>query len=116
MAETARVLGKMHPDGVKIHLLHVIRGTRLFEIYERGEYVPMELSEYAETVVRQLELLPPETTIERLTGDGDRRTLAAPLWSRDKLRVLGTIDQLMAERNTWQGRLFGKLSENEVAK
>ena len=116
MAETARVLGKMRPDGVKIHLLHVIRGTRLFELYERGEYVPMELSAYAETVVSQLELLPPETTIERLTGDGDRRTLAAPLWSRDKIRVLGTIDKLMAEKNTWQGRLFEKSVEGEAAK
>ena len=116
MTDTVRVLGKMRPDGVKIHLLHVIRGTRLFELYEKGEYVPMELSAYAETVVRQLELLPPETTIERLTGDGDRRTLAAPLWSRDKIRVLGSIDQLMAEKNTWQGRLFEKSVESEAVK
>ena len=116
MVETARVLGKMRPDGVKIHLLHVIRGTRLFEIYERGEYMPMELTAYVNTVVRQLELLPPETTIERLTGDGDQRTLAAPLWSCDKIRVLGTIDRLLAERNTWQGRLFQNMKEIEVAK
>ena len=106
MVETACVLGKMRPDGIKIHLLHVINGTRLHELYEYGKYLPMELTDYAETVVRQLEVLPPETTIERLTGDGDRRTLIAPIWSRDKIRVLGTIDQLMAERNTWQGRLF----------
>ncbi|MFB0920435.1 MAG: TIGR01212 family radical SAM protein [Oscillospiraceae bacterium] len=114
MVETARVLGEMRPDGIKIHLLHVIRGTRLFEMYERGEYVPMELLPYAETVVHQLELLPPETTIERLTGDGDRRTLAAPLWSRDKIKVLGTIDRLLAEKSTWQGRLFKKSDESEA--
>lgn len=106
MLETARTLGKMRPDGVKIHLLHVLLGTKLCEMYERGEYIPMELSDYAETVVRQLEVLPPETTIERLTGDGDRRKLRAPLWSRDKIRVLGTIDKLMAESDTWQGKLF----------
>lgn len=115
MVETARVLGKMRPDGVKIHLLHVIRGTRLFDMYERGVYSPMELMAYADTVVHQLELLPPETTIERLTGDGDRRTLVSPLWSRDKLCVLGTIDRILAERNTWQGRLFRSMSEIEVA-
>ncbi|MEA4895519.1 MAG: TIGR01212 family radical SAM protein [Oscillospiraceae bacterium] len=113
MIETARVLGRMRPDGVKIQLLHVIEGTRLFEMYERGEYAPMELADYTDTVVRQLEVLPPETTIERLTGDGDRRTLISPLWSRDKIRVLGTIDRLMAERNTWQGSLF--TDETEAA-
>ena len=106
MVETARTLGRMRPDGVKIHLLHVISGTPLCEIYERGEYVPMSLLDYTKTVVRQLEVLPPETTIERLTGDGDRETLVAPLWSRDKIRVLGTIDKLMASEDTWQGRLF----------
>jgi len=106
MAQTARTLGKMRPDGVKIHLLHVINGTRLCEMYERGEYEPMSFRNYTETAVRQLEVLPPETTIERLTGDGERTTLVAPLWSRDKICVLGTIDRLMAEKNTWQGRLF----------
>jgi len=106
MVETARTIGKMRPDGVKIHLLHVITGTPLCEMYERGEYVPMSLSDYVETVVRQLEVLPPETTIERLTGDGDQKTLVAPIWSQDKIRVLGTIDKLMASEDTWQGRLF----------
>lgn len=106
MVETARTLGKMRPDGIKIHLLHVISGTPLCELYERGEYAPMSLSDYTKTVVRQLEVLPSETTIERLTGDGDRETLVAPLWSRDKIRVLGTIDKLMVSEDTWQGKLF----------
>lgn len=108
MVETARILGRLQPDGVKIHLLHVISGTKLCEMFERGEYSPMSLADYTETVVRQLEVLPPETTLERLTGDGERNALIAPLWSRDKIRVLGTIDKLMAEKNTWQGRLFQK--------
>ena len=106
MVETARILGQLRPDGVKIHLLHVILGTKLCDIYERGEYLPMSLEAYVDTVVRQLEVLPPETTIERLTGDGERETLLAPLWSRDKIRVLGTIDKLLVDKNTWQGRLF----------
>ena len=106
MVETVRTLGQLQPNGVKIHLLHVISGTKLCEMFERGEYSPMSLSDYTQTVVRQLEVLPPETTLERLTGDGERNALRAPLWSRDKIRVLGTIDKLMAEKNTWQGRLF----------
>ena len=82
-------------------------------MFERGEYQPMSFDEYVDTVVRQLEVLPPETTIERLTGDGDKRTLAAPLWSRDKIRVLGTVDKEMADRGTWQGRLYGSVEVNK---
>ncbi len=108
MVETARTLGLLRPDGIKIHLLHVIKGTKLHQMYEANEYIPMSLEDYTETVVRQLEVLPQETTIERLTGDGDKKTLIAPLWSRNKIRVLGTIDFLMARANTWQGRLFSE--------
>lgn len=106
MLETAEALGKLRPDGVKIHLMHVIDGTALAELYRRGEYQPMEKQDYIDTVVKQLELLPPETVIERLTGDGDKNTLLSPLWSRDKISVLGGIDKRMAELDTWQGRLF----------
>ena len=106
MVETARTLGQLQPDGVKIHLLHVVLGTKLCEMYDRGEYSPMSLDSYTDTVVRQLEVLPPDATIERLTGDGERKTLIAPLWSRDKIRVLGTIDKLMVQKDTWQGRLL----------
>ncbi len=106
MAESARVLGELRPDAVKIHLLHVIRGTRLCEMYNNGLYEPMTPDAYIDAVVRQLEVLPPETVIERLTGDGDKRTLIAPLWSRDKIRVLGSIDKAMAERDTWQGKRY----------
>lgn len=106
MLETARVLGKLRPDGVKIHLLHVIKGTRLCEMYESGEYTPLEKAEYIDTVIGQLELMPQETVIERITGDGDKKKLAAPLWSADKISVLGGIDKRMAEIGTYQGRLF----------
>ena len=106
MLETARSLGRLRPDGVKIHLLHVIKGTRLCEMYESGEYTPLEKAEYIDTVIGQLELLPAETVIERITGDGDKKKLAAPLWSADKISVLGGIDKRMAEIGTYQGRLF----------
>ena len=115
MLETARQLGQLRPDGVKIHLLHIISGTKLAELYQNGRYSPMSLEEYTDTVVRQLELLPMETVIERLTGDGDRKTLLAPQWSRDKIRVLGTIDKLMSLRDTFQGKLFeDQTGEGEI--
>lgn len=106
MLETARALGKLRPDGVKIHLMHIIKGTALADIYASGKYAPMTKEDYIDTVIKQLELLPPETVIERLTGDGDKRTLLAPLWSMDKISVLGGIDKRMTELDTWQGKRF----------
>ncbi len=106
MLDTARKIARLRPDGVKIHLLHVIRGTALAQMFESGQYCPMEREDYIGVVVRQLELLPETTVMERLTGDGDKRTLLAPLWSRDKISVLGGIDRTMARADTWQGRLF----------
>lgn len=104
MLETAEILGKMKPDGVKIHLLHVIKGTVLEQMYNRGEYVPLEKERYVDIAVRQLELLPPQTVIERITGDGDKRKLVAPLWSADKISVLGAIDKEQASRGSYQGK------------
>lgn len=106
MLETARKVGRLRPDGLKIHSAHVLKGTRLCEMYELGEYTPLEREEYIDTVVRQLELIPPETVIERVTGDGDKSLLVAPLWSRDKIAVLGGIDKRMADLDTFQGRSF----------
>lgn len=106
MLETARCLGKLRPNGVKIHSLHVLRGTRLFELYKIGEYTPLTREEYIDITVRQLELFPPEIIIERVTGDGDKSLLAAPLWSADKIAVLGGLDKHLAELDTYQGKLF----------
>ena len=64
----------------------------------------MQKEQYIDTVVRQLELLPPETVIERLTGDGDKKTLIAPVWSTDKISILGGIDKRQAELGSYQGK------------
>lgn len=106
MLKTAEILGKMKPQGVKIHLLHVIKGTELERIYNEGLYQPMEKKEYVSVTVKQLELLPPETVIERITGDGDKRKLIAPLWSRDKISVIGAVDKLQADLDSYQGKCF----------
>lgn len=103
MLSTARELGRLSPHAVKIHLLHIIRGTALAAMYERGEFEAMSMDGYIETVCDQLELLSADTLIERLTGDGDRETLIAPLWSRDKKAVLNGIDKELRRRGTVQG-------------
>lgn len=106
MIESAREVARLRPDQLKLHLLHVIEGTALADMYDRQEFECLTLDEYADIVVRQLELMPPETVIGRLTGDGMSDTLIAPEWSRKKLVVMNTIDKLMYERGTWQGKMY----------
>ena len=106
MIKTACVLGKMRPDAVKIHLLHILEGTRAQKAFEAGELVPMSKDRYIDTVCRQLAYLPPECVIERLTGDGPRDKLIAPRWSLDKISVLAGIDREMCLRGTVQGEFF----------
>lgn len=106
MINTAKTIGKLKPDGVKIHLLHVLKGTSYEKEYEKGKLVPMTKDAYINTVIRQLEYLPETTVIERITGDGSKENLIAPLWSLDKISVLGSIDKEMNAMNTYQGILF----------
>ncbi len=104
MLETVRELARLEIDEIKIHLLHIIDGTKLAEEYTSGKIKPMEYSEYIEIVCNQLELLPSETVVARLTGDGDRTALLAPLWSRNKRSVLNGIDKELRKRNSYQGK------------
>ncbi|MBE6880506.1 MAG: TIGR01212 family radical SAM protein [Ruminococcaceae bacterium] len=104
MIATAKEVGRLAPDGVKIHLLHINKDTVLEKMYLDGKYIPMEKEDYIKTVAEQLLYIPQTTVIERLTGDGDRRYLVAPLWSRDKISVLGGIDKYMAQFDIWQGK------------
>lgn len=106
MLETAYRLGKMKPDGLKIHLLHIIENTELARMYYRQQYIPMTMEDYVSITVKQLEYIPAETVIERLTGDGDKSKLVSPLWSTDKIAVLGAIDQLQAQLDTYQGKKY----------
>ena len=104
MIQTVKDVASLHPEQVKIHLLHVIRGTRLAEIYERGEYTPMSMDEYVDTVALALTLLPEDTVIGRLTGDGMQSELLSPEWSRKKTVVINNIDKKMHALNLVQGQ------------
>lgn len=107
MLRSVRELAMLAPDHVKLHLLHVLRSSRLGEIYERGAYTPLERAHYIDLVVRALTMLPPETVIARLTGDGMGDDLLAPDWSRKKVSVINDIDKKLYENNLWQGKYFG---------
>lgn len=106
MLSSVREVARLHPDQVKLHLLHVLRGTKLAELYERGEYTPLERERYISLVVSALELLPPDTVIARLTGDGMGDALLAPEWSRKKVSVINDIDKLMYATDSYQGKYF----------
>lgn len=103
MLETARVLGDLGVNGVKIHLLCVLNNTRLVKLYYQGKIPMMEEDEYVETACDFLELLPPEVTIHRLAGNGLKPNMLAPAWLSKKFVVLNKIDKLLEERNSWQG-------------
>ena len=93
-------------DGVKLQLLHVLKNTDLALLYEKAPFPVFSLEEYCDFVVTCIEHLPPEMVIHRLTGDGPRSLLIAPLWSTDKKRVLNTIRKRFQEWDTWQGKYY----------
>ena len=104
MMKTVRDVAALAPDQVKIHLLHVLKNTEMARIYERGEYTPLKKDEYVALVADAIELLPPDTVVARLTGDGMADDLLAPDWSRKKVAVINDIDKLLYSRSSWQGR------------
>lgn len=108
MMQTAREVSKMKIDGVKIHLLHVIKNTPMEKMLEKGMLNPLTQDEYINLVCDQLEILPPEMIIHRLTGDGKRDELVAPLWSLKKWEVLNQIDDTLKSRNSYQGIKYKK--------
>lgn len=104
--ETAEYIGKSNADGIKIHLLHVLKGTKLAEMYEKGNFTLPTLEEYTELLIGCLKRIPPEMVIHRLTGDGAKKDLIAPLWSADKKRVLNYINSEFKRQELKQGELL----------
>ncbi|MGN0692750.1 MAG: TIGR01212 family radical SAM protein [Oscillospiraceae bacterium] len=106
MLDTVKELSKLKLHGIKLHLLHIVRGTAMAEEYLRGEFTLPTLEEYVDIICDQLELMPHDVCIERLTGDGAADTLIAPLWSRKKFVVMNEIDKEMRRRDSWQGKKY----------
>lgn len=107
MLATAAEMARLRVDGIKIHLLHVLDGTPLGELYRRGEIRVLEQSEYVALAADFIERLHPDTLVHRLTGDGPRHALLAPLWSLNKWEVLNAIDDELVRRGSRQGGCSG---------
>ena len=103
MAETARYIGQSGANGVKFHLLHVLRGTDLAADWEAGKFQTMSLEAYIEVLEECVRQIPREMVIHRLTGDGAKKDLLAPLWSGDKKRVLNAIHKAFLRDDVEQG-------------
>lgn len=104
MVATARYVGRSGADGIKLQLLHVLEGTDLARDYRAGRVPVLTLEEYIRILEACLAVLPPEMVIHRLTGDGAKKDLLAPLWSADKKKVLNAIRAAFARDQVRQGR------------
>jgi len=103
MLQTARDVAALHPDAVKIHMLNVLKNTVMADEFISDPFPVLTMDEYIDIVIKQLELLPPDIVIQRLTGDGDANEIIVPIWVKNKIVVLNGIDKEMKRRNTWQG-------------
>ena len=106
MYQTVSYVGKSGADGIKLQLLHVLKNTRLADIYQSGAFEVLTLEKYTDVVCNCVELIPRHMVIHRLTGDGAKRLLIAPKWSGNKKLVLNTINKAMRDRNIIQGSKF----------
>jgi radical SAM protein (TIGR01212 family) len=106
MLETVRQVAAMDVQGIKIHLLHLMKKTPMVKQWEAGLLRFMEQDEYIKLVVDALEIIPPEMIVHRLTGDAPRDLLIGPMWSLKKWEVLNAIDKELRDRDTWQGKLW----------
>ncbi len=104
MRETGRRIADLDIQGLKIHLLHLMKGTPLAVKYEQHPFPFLKQGEYVDMVIDLLEILPARVVIHRLTGDSPRDLLIGPTWSMNKWEILNRIDQRLMERNTWQGK------------
>ena len=99
MLDTVRYLAGLQPqlDGVKLQMLHILKGTKLGEQYERAPFSLLSLEEYAGLIAESFRILPAQTVLHRMTGDGPKRILLAPDWTRDKKNVLNTLNRAIAQ-------------------
>lgn len=106
MIESAEAIAHLPIHAVKIHMLHIMEGTRMAQEYKESPFPVLSKEDYIDVVIRQLEVLPKNMIIQRLTGDGVKEQLITPLWTLKKVIVLNDIDKEMVRRNTWQGKYY----------
>jgi radical SAM protein (TIGR01212 family) len=106
MLATGRAVAAMDVQGIKIHLLHLMKKTPMVKQYQEGLVQFLERDHYVKLVVDTLEILPPEMIVHRVTGDAPRETIIGPMWSLKKWEVLNAIDAELRARNSWQGKYW----------
>ena len=104
--QTARTISDLGIDGLKLHLLYVVKGTPLEALYRQGDYRCLEQQAYIDLVCDFLERIPPEMVIQRLTGDPHPEELVAPQWALNKSETLQKINEALEIRDTWQGKFY----------
>ena len=112
MRATADFIARLPIDGVKLHLLYVVRGTPMEAFYRSGTYRCLEQADYVEMVCDVLERLPTRMVIQRLTGDPHREELIAPAWALKKGETLESIRRRLMERDSFQGKAFAARAPN----
>lgn len=110
MLETAKKLSNLDIDGIKIHMLTILKDSPLAEIYYRKPFYLMNIEQYCEIVCDILEILPPTCTVQRIAGTGFSETTLEPKWVNRRFEILNLIDKMMLQRNTNQGKLYQKSS------
>jgi radical SAM protein (TIGR01212 family) len=106
IVETAKHIGNIGSDGIKFHLLHILSDTDLGKEYLNGNIDVLSMEEYIDILEECVRVIPPDMVIHRLTGDGDKKKLLAPLWSGDKKTVLNSINKAFERDNVRQGEKF----------
>lgn len=108
MFETVSYLNTCGIQGIKLQLLHILKGTDLADYYTQSPFSVMTMEEYIDVLIGCIERLSPDIVIHRITGDGPRELLIAPLWSLNKRTVLNSIHAAFRTRASWQGRIFSQ--------
>ena len=108
MLETAKKLADLNIDAIKIHQLTILKDSPLSKIYENQPFYLMNMEQYCEIVCDILEILPPETAIERIAGTGYSETTIAPKWVNRRFEILNCIDKILLKRNSYQGINYSK--------
>jgi len=114
MLETARYLSEINPQGVKIHMLHVLKNSPMADFYENNKFHILTRDEYVDIVCDQLEILRDNIVIHRITGDADFAQLVEPQWIKKKFCVMNEIDKELRRRDTYQGRKSNVLTYERV--
>lgn len=104
MVKSAETVANLHPHSIKFHMLHIISDSQLGRLYSENPWELLSLEQYVQIICNQIEKIPQDIVIQRVTGDGNKDTLIAPLWTLKKFVVMNEIDKELARRNSYQGK------------